>query len=185
MERGDGLSQESIKVTLGVPFRIPESFTIDQSIGQGEYGDIVDVGLLRLEIDGVGDCRLIVTRNVDDEDWSLLIRTPLGSISTAKIRMNDEVETDKDTLPLSVFFSLDGLSAVQLNGLTLTMKTDSFTYTGETNRYFIDESKEDGKFHVTISSWLDENGESVEVWFPQDPVAQSLKEGLQFTLTLE
>ncbi len=76
--------KETVSVSLGVPFHIPDTLQIDPPSEQDD--DITEIGSINLEIEGLGKVTLDVIRLLDDGEWSAAIRTPLGSITTTQIR---------------------------------------------------------------------------------------------------
>lgn len=185
IDKQPGIQEETardiITVTPGVPFRIPESFRLEQS---QDTGEIVVVGSVDLVIEGLGKGELVVVRLTDDGEWQGPIRTPLGLIITKQIRTNDDTKYDPDSSPLTIDITIDDITETQAETLACNIKTKDSVFVAYKDRYSL-EKNERGQLTLSFSKWADAvTNEKCLVWFPQDPEAKTLKEGLEFTITL-
>lgn len=178
MER-DVSEREVIKVIPGVPFRLPDSFTINQSIEQ--TSEMVEIGSLDLDIEGVGKGKLRVLRISDDGQWIGPIRTPLGPIASTMIRTDDKTEWDPNSLPLEVEIIVENVKARQADNFGCSIRASGSRFQAEEYEGSL---KVEGNFNLIFENWIDTYLDAKRiVWFPQDPEARALKDGLEFTIT--
>lgn len=180
-DKQEGITRDTIIVTPGVPFRIPEGFRLEQS---QEEGEIVEVGSVDLIIEGLGSGKLRILRETDDGEWYCAIRTPLGPIITRQIRTNDKVEYDPDCSLLSVEIIINGVTKAQAETLALNIQTKNSSFIALKNESTLEKNDEE-QFIAYFDRWADAlTNEKCLVWFPQGPEAKALKEGLEFTISL-
>lgn len=178
---GDRAPANVIEVMLGEPFRIPDSFQIDQA---NVVDTVTEIGSIDLDINGLGrKGKLRVLRVLDDGDWLGPIRTPLGPIKSVQVRENDTVSQDLDTSPLMAEIEMTNIEGRVFDTIKCTLQAGDAMYEVRVDKWRTEENEEGG-VNFALSEFVDEEGERCSVWFPQDPEAQSLKDGLQFTLTI-
>lgn len=170
-----------IQVFSGIPFRIPASLSLDQSKESDD--EITEIGVVDLDLTGLGRGRLRVLRIIDDGEWYGNIKTPLGPIETHQIRTDNTVEQDTSTSPLTTEIILYDLTKTQGESIVCGLIAGGTRYRMEADRLSWTRTEE-GKYEVNFSQHFEvATGKESLVWYPQDPGAKDLKEGLEYTIT--
>ncbi|GEM_PF-5757990 len=181
LQEGNRTPREIVNVKLDKPFGLPQRFHLTDPHSDAV---IVSMGEIDLNIEGVGQGRLKVLRIVDDGQWIGRIRTPLGPIEVKYARRDNIKEAVPESHPLSIEIDITEPTVNSLKAVSCGIVVGETVFPSAPLGEFATQERPDGSLYTMFDYWIDPStNEGCQVWFPQDPGAEAIKQNIQFVIS--